>query len=69
MQSEDIIMALKEMKVLDSVRKADADMVVNKAKVKQWLELNRAHATEPVDPQAFVKREDDDDDEDGDGER
>ena len=63
MQPEDIIMALKEMKVLDPGKKADADVVVNKAKVRQWLESNQAHAAEPVDTRGFVvEREDDDDD-------
>ncbi|KAI9658718.1 MAG: hypothetical protein M1821_002278 [Bathelium mastoideum] len=56
-QPEDIVMALKEMKVLDSGKKAAAGLVVNKAKVRQWLEANRANAVEPVDPGCFVERD------------
>ena len=63
MQSEDIIIALKDMKVLDPEKKADADMVVNKAKVRQWMESNKVQAIEPVAPRCFVVREYEGDDE------
>ena len=58
MQPEDIVMALKEMKVLDPGQKVDAGLLVNKASVRQWVEANKASAVEPVDSSCFVERED-----------
>lgn len=66
MQPEDIIMTLKEMKVLDAGQKVDAGLIVNKNNIRQWLEANKASAREPVDSTCFVEREDDEVDEEDD---
>lgn len=51
---EDIVATLKEMEVLDRRKKGNAKVVVNKAKVRQWIESNKVKLTPPMDHEAFI---------------
>ncbi|KAF2739523.1 acyl-CoA N-acyltransferase [Polyplosphaeria fusca] len=66
---EDIIATLQAMDVLEHRKRGGADAVINKAKVREWVERNRINLAPVVDPDAFVQEEadveveDDEDDE------
>ncbi|KAI9706895.1 MAG: hypothetical protein M1820_004674 [Bogoriella megaspora] len=66
MQSEDITLTLKEMGILDSSRKPGDGMVLNKAKVRAWMETNKVSSKAPVDPDAFVMTEENEDEDEED---
>ncbi|ORY04263.1 acyl-CoA N-acyltransferase [Clohesyomyces aquaticus] len=54
---EDIIATLQVMEVLDQKKRAGADAVINKAKVRAWVERNKVDLRAPVDPEGFVEVE------------
>jgi hypothetical protein len=61
---EDIIASLQEMGVLEKRRggggkavKGEEEVVVNKARVRRWVEGNRVQLRNPVDPGCFVSAE------------
>lgn len=51
---EDIIVTLQAMDVLEQKKRGGAEAVINKAKVKAWVERNRLDLRNPVDPEAFI---------------
>jgi hypothetical protein len=52
---DDIISALKEMDVLDSRKRNDGALVINKTRVREWASVNRLSLQSPVDSKAFIK--------------
>jgi hypothetical protein len=59
---------LEKMNVLEHKKRGGADAVINKAKVRAWVESHNVNLTNPVDADAFVNREElDDVDEDEEG--
>lgn len=54
---EDIIATLQAMDVLEHKKRGGAEAVVNKAKVRAWVESHRVDLKPPVDPEAFVIRD------------
>lgn len=57
---EDIISTLKEMKILDHKKRANANVVVNKSKIRDWIDNNNVKLTPPVDHDAFIMEDTDD---------
>ncbi|KAL8760544.1 MAG: hypothetical protein Q9184_003271 [Pyrenodesmia sp. 2 TL-2023] len=55
MLSEDVISTLREMDVLGTKRKNDESIVVNKARVREWISLNKVDLTAPVDEDGFAE--------------
>jgi hypothetical protein len=53
---EDIIIALKDMQVLDHRKRGEANAVINKAKIRSWAATNRVSMAGPVDQSAFIER-------------
>lgn len=53
---DDIIATLQSMDVLDHKKRGGADAVINKAKVRAWVERNKVDMKSPVDPSAFIAR-------------
>jgi len=51
---EDVVIALKEMNVLNSKKRADGTVLVSKAKVREWAITNNVDLTPVVDPSALV---------------
>jgi len=51
---DDIITTLQKMQVLDQKTKGE-DSVINKAKVRAWVEANKVNLTPPVDKDGFVE--------------
>lgn len=65
---EDIIATLQAMQVLENRKRGGAEAVMNKAKVREWMEANRVGLTPPVDVDGFVeaeKQEEEDEEEGG----
>ncbi len=54
---DDIIATLQAMDVLEHKKRGGAGAVINKAKVKAWVEKHRVDLRSPVDSEAFVLRE------------
>ncbi|KAF2195402.1 hypothetical protein K469DRAFT_543734 [Zopfia rhizophila CBS 207.26] len=54
---EDIIATLQAMDVLEQKKRGGANAVINKAKVKAWVEANKVDLTPPVDVNGFVEVE------------
>src|SRR4051812_47831850 len=51
---EDVVIALKEMNVLNSKKRADRTVLTSKAKVRDWAIANNVDLTPVVDPSAMV---------------
>lgn len=54
---DDIIATLQAMDVLEQKKRGGADAVINKARVRAWVEKHRVELKSPVDSEAFVLRE------------
>jgi histone acetyltransferase HTATIP len=51
---DDIIATLQDMGVLEQKKRGGADVVINKAKVRAWVEARGIELRSPVDPEAFA---------------
>lgn len=51
------MVTLQTMDVLEHKKKGGAEAMINKAKIKTWVEKNRVNLRNPVDPDAFVVSE------------
>ena len=51
---EDVVIALKEMNVLNPKKRADGTVLASKAKVRDWAIANNIDLTPVVDPSAMV---------------
>ena len=51
---EDVVIALKEMNVLNPKKRGDGAVLVSKAKVRDWAIANNIDLTPAVDPSAMV---------------
>jgi GNAT superfamily N-acetyltransferase len=51
---DDIIATLQDMGVLEQKKRGGADVVINKAKVRAWVEARGIELRSPVDPDAFA---------------
>lgn len=65
---EDVVVALKDMDVLEKRKTGSGSIVVNKSKVGAWMEKHRVSLEPVVDVEAFVEDEDEDEDEEEDSE-
>lgn len=54
---DDIITTLQEMDVLEHKKRGGAEAVINKAKVRAWVEKHKIDLRSPVDSEAFTLRE------------
>lgn len=54
---DDIIVTLQDMDVLEHKKRAGAEAVINKAKVRAWVEKHKVNLTSPVDSEAFMWRD------------
>lgn len=54
---DDIIATLQDMDVLEHKKRGGAEAVINKAKVRAWVDKHKVNLRSPVDPDAFVLRE------------
>jgi histone acetyltransferase HTATIP len=54
---DDIMATLQDMDVLEQKKRGGAEVVINKAKVRAWVEARRMDLSNPVDPGAFALRE------------
>lgn len=54
---DDIIATLEAMDVLEHKKRGGAEAVINKAKVRAWVEKHKVDLKSPVDSDAFVLRE------------
>ena len=52
---EDAVAALKSMDVLEKSKKADNDLVVSKARVREWVAKYKVDLTSPVSAEAFIE--------------
>ena len=52
---EDVVVALKEMGVLETRKKGKANVVVNKVKVKEWATVNNIDLNPPIDENGFTQ--------------
>lgn len=52
---DDIIATLQDMDVLEQRKRGGADAVINKAKVRRWVELNGVSTESPVDAEGFLE--------------
>ncbi|KAF2477845.1 uncharacterized protein BDR25DRAFT_275318 [Lindgomyces ingoldianus] len=52
---EDIIATLQTMEVMDHKKRGGADAMINKAKVRAWVEKHGVDVRAPVDPEGFIK--------------
>ncbi|KAF2258105.1 hypothetical protein CC78DRAFT_479640 [Lojkania enalia] len=50
---EDIVATLQVMDVLEHRKRGGADIVINKSKVRAWVEKNKADLRSAVDPEGF----------------
>ena len=57
---EDVVLALREMDVLESRKTAGGSVVVNKSKLRAWAEENGVSVQPIVDVDAFVEEESED---------
>jgi hypothetical protein len=55
MLPEDIVTALREMKVLNAKKRTDGMAVVNKVKVREWAEKNKVDLESYVEAKDFVE--------------
>lgn len=53
---EDIMATLQDMDVLEHRKRGGAEAVINKAKVRRWMEGNKVGREGPVDPEGFVRQ-------------
>ncbi|KAI9753614.1 MAG: hypothetical protein M4579_005078 [Chaenotheca gracillima] len=53
--AEDVVAALKEMNVLNPKKRGPDTAVINKAKVREWAQINRVDLAPAVDPDGFVE--------------
>lgn len=60
---EDIIATLQNMDVLENRKKGGAELVINKAKVKDWIQRNKVSMENPVDPDAFLQEDEEEEEE------
>jgi hypothetical protein len=65
---EDIIATLQAMEVIEHRKRGGADAVVNKVKVREWVERNRVDLRCPVVEEGFVEMEEGGEEEEGEGE-
>ena len=54
---DDIVATLQDMDVLEQKKRGGAEVVINKAKVRAWVESRGVALGNPVDPGAFALRE------------
>lgn len=54
---DDIIATLQDMNVLEHKKRGGAEAVINKAKVRAWVQRHGVNLTSPVDSEAFVLRD------------
>jgi len=54
---DDIITTLQAMDVMEQKKRGGAEFVINKAKVRAWVEKHRVDLKSPVDEEAFTLRE------------
>lgn len=54
---DDIIATLQAMDVLEHKKRGGAEAMINKAKVRVWVERHKVDLRCPVDSEAFVLRE------------
>jgi hypothetical protein len=54
---DDIVATLQDMDVLEQKKRGGAEMVINKAKVRAWVEQHKMDLSSPVDAGAFALRE------------
>jgi hypothetical protein len=59
--AEDIIATLQAMDVLEHRSRGRADALINKARVREWVERYGVDLRCPVDPEGFLKEYGDDD--------
>ncbi|CZT14223.1 related to histone acetyltransferase (MysT1) [Ramularia collo-cygni] len=52
---DDVVTALREMDVLEKRKTASGSIVINKGRIRQWMEQNRASLHPVVDVDAFVE--------------
>ncbi|KAL8722653.1 MAG: hypothetical protein Q9225_000885 [Loekoesia sp. 1 TL-2023] len=55
MLAEDVISTLKEMDVLGTKKKKDGTLVVSKARLREWVSMNKVDLTPPVDEGGFAE--------------
>lgn len=55
MLAEDVVSTLKEMDVLGTRKKNDRTLVISKARVREWVKLNKLDLRPPVDDEGFVE--------------
>ncbi|KAF3035101.1 hypothetical protein E8E12_003762 [Didymella heteroderae] len=53
---DDITATLQDMDVLEHKKRGGAEAVINKAKIRAWVEKHKVNLTSPVDSDAFVLR-------------
>ncbi|KAF2835598.1 hypothetical protein M501DRAFT_961629 [Patellaria atrata CBS 101060] len=51
---DDVITTLKEMELLEQRKKGGADVVLNKALVREWVQRQKVDLREPIDMDCFV---------------
>lgn len=54
---DDIIPTLQDMDVLEHKKRGGAEAVINKAKVRAWVEKHHMNLASPVDSEAFILRD------------
>ena len=54
---DDIITTLQAMDVMEQKKRGGAEFVINKAKVRAWVEKHKVDLKSPVDEEAFTLRE------------
>ena len=52
---EDVIGTLKEMGVLEVKKRPDGSLVINKAKIREWVVKNGIDLTPPVSEEGFLE--------------
>lgn len=50
---EDIIATLQAMGVLEDRKRGGADAVINKARVRAWVDAHKIKLINPIDPEGF----------------
>jgi len=61
---DDITTTLKDMGILEHKKKGGANVVINKAKVREWAATNHVNMDSPIDLDAFQFRETSEDEDD-----
>lgn len=54
---DDIIATLQAMDVLEHKKRGGAEAIINKAKVRAWVEKHKVDLKSPIDSDAFVLRD------------